>query len=243
MAIRLEAIAFIRLEAMASRLEAIAGKLEAMASRLEAIANRLEAIAGRLEAVASLSRLGIYIYYSSLMDGLGWTGGACWSGILSSSDFPPRHLQRWYSASACWAPVLSLPALARKTRRVDVLTHSKHILKGQRVGTCRICHHVLSQISESKEVTHSGFYAGTHNCRFTRSTKSTQEVKQSIIVVNSGRVPVRHQSLLPGALALPVERAHVRPSRAFLVSHTPWPRNMLVALDQNPSSQTFFTET
>ena len=53
MAIRLEAIAFIRLEAMASRLEAIAGKLEAMASRLEAIANRLEAIAGRLEAIAS----------------------------------------------------------------------------------------------------------------------------------------------------------------------------------------------
>ena len=50
-AIRLEAIIAIRLEAIAIRFEAIAIRLEAIAIRLEAIAIRLEAIAIRLEAI------------------------------------------------------------------------------------------------------------------------------------------------------------------------------------------------
>ena len=50
---RWEAIAALRLEAIASRCEAIALRLEAIANRWEAIANRWEAIAAlRLEAIA-----------------------------------------------------------------------------------------------------------------------------------------------------------------------------------------------
>ena len=51
-AMRLDAIAIIRLEAISSRLEAITSRLEAIAIWLKAIAGRLEAIAIRLAHVA-----------------------------------------------------------------------------------------------------------------------------------------------------------------------------------------------
>ena len=126
MAIRLDAIATTRLEAIATRVEATATGVEAIAIRLEAIATRVEAIAtSRLEAMAirveaiaiRLEASAIRIHFLRQTDRHEFVKTARWK-CSSESDLVTRRPPKKILKDSKWNPKASTEENGRNHRPI-----------------------------------------------------------------------------------------------------------------------------